>query len=1174
MARLRTCLGLILAVLVLLGPGAPRAQTQDNGMIVGYLEDLLSSEGRVVQFSGITGLLSSQATIGAITIADTDGIWLRISDARIDWTRRDLLSGIVTVNALSAASIEIIRPPVASGSTISPEATPLALPELPVSVDLRQVRVSRLSLGAPVLGVAAELSGEASFRLDESGLFARLIATRTGGEGGALRVRADLTRGAGTLDLDVDYNEPAGGLLARALGLPGTPPLALKIAGAGPLDDMNVALSLSADQAEVVAGDVRLFRGPDGYSADLTLGGAIAALLPDYAQPFFAGDSQLQAQVLRRTDGGISVPEFRLETGGAMLRGHLTTAANGYPETLGLTGRLGRPVAEELVLPFGGGRFALSLASLDLDYDRNADNTWTASIAARQVRLDDARVARLDITGGGVFDDTAGLAAIFTGDTALKIDGVSAPSDHVLAALAPQATGHLAWHWTAGAPLVLDNLRLSSDRLNLVAGGGIGGPVFTGNVSLRSDDLRWLDAFFASASPAGAAEGQFDGWADLWSGQFDGLITLQGQDLAIGQDRIDGLLRGAATLSAEARRNEAGITLRKLGLNTPHISGTASGRLATDRREAQLDLAFPDLAQLTPALSGAGGLTASLSGSPEATSLDLAFQSDAGPGVTLAGMLGEANNLAGTAIALPLALVNEVLPDTALRGRLDGAFTVTGDLGQPAIGFDADIKGFGMALLEGYGLGTSDISAKGGWQGGRVTFERYAITDSSGLSASGKGWVDPGSQQMGLAAAGQLPLSLVPRALGQTDILAGGVARFDLAILGPLDLPILDGTATVSDATLGLSTWNTSLGDVTAVLEFQGRSVRVVTVSAQARAGGSIRASGSVGLTPDLPLDMAIEMSGFRYSDNALISTELDGNLSLGGTLATGAVLSGVLSPRSVDITLNPVVAEATGLADISHRNAPAAVTATLAKAGLLQSGGATGEIGLNLQLSAPRRIFVRGRGLDAELGGDLLLTGSTSDVVASGGFRLIRGRLDFLGKRLNLTEGTLTFAGSLDPRIDFAAQAQSDGLEARVRLSGSADAPEITLSSTPDLPEDEILARLIFSRDIANLSVLQITRLASAMAELAGRSDAGIVERLRRAAGVDNLDLKTGDDGTTSGVLGKYLQENIYSEVEVDTGGKAKVSINLDLGPEVTVRGSVDTENSGGIGVFFERDY
>lgn len=1175
MVMMRSILGLILLALALLVPaGAPHAQTEGNGMMVTYLEDILSDDGREVRFADISGLLSSQAVIGSITIADRDGIWLRISGARIDWTRRDLLAGKVTVNALSAERIEIIRPPLAENTGLSPEAAPIVLPDLPVSVDLRQVRVDRLILGAPVLGVAAELSADAAFRLDKNGLAAKLNARRSKGTGDGLRFRADLAREAGTLDLALDYFEPSGGLLARALDLPGRPPLALTIAGVGPLDDMIVELVLAADRKDVAKGNIRLLRGPDGYSADLDLSGAIAPLLPDYAQPFFAGESQLQAQILRRPDGGISLPDFRLETGGAMLRGNLVTGANLYPERLDVRGRLGRSVAEELVLPFGGGQFALALAALDLEYDRNADNQWTASITARQVRLGDARIEALDLTGGGVLEGNPDQSGIFSGDMALKITGTSAPPDHPVAALAPLTTGHLAWHWNSGAPVLLKNMRLSSDKLNLNAQGSISGSVFTGDAELRSDDLRWLDAFVASASPGGAAQGQFDGWADFWSGQFDGRITLEGRDLAIGQNRIDDLLRGAAEIRADMRRDQAGITLRGLNLTTPLVTGTASGLLASGRHAAEVDLQFGDLSELTTALTGAGRLTANLAGNETATTVDLAFKADTGAAMELAGTLGKTANLSGKAIALPMELLAEILPDTAPRGRLDGSFTLSGDLARPEIGFDADIRGFGMAVLDGYGLGLSDISAKGDWQDDRLTFQDYTLVNTTGLNAAGKGWIEPGAQAMGLAAAGQLPLSLVPEALGQTDILAGGVARFDLAVLGPFSAPILDGTATLGDATLGLPSWNTVFSDIMAVLEFQGRSVRVAAASARVRAGGSIRASGNVGLGADLPLDMSIMMSGFRYSDNALITTELDGDLSLGGTLATGAVLSGELVPRFVDITLNPVVAEATGLSGISHRNTPRAVTATLARAGLLKRGGAGGEIGLDVALSAPRRIFVRGRGLDAELGGELQLSGSTSDVVAAGGFRLIRGRLDFLGKRLTLTEGILTFAGSLDPRIDFLAEARTNGLDALVRLSGSALAPEIALSSSPDLPDDEILARLIFGRDITSLSVLQITRLASALAELSGQVDAGIVERLRRAAGVDNLDLKTDDDGTTSGVLGKYLQENIYSEVEVDSGGKAKVSINLDLGADVTLRGSVDSESSGGVGVFFERDY
>lgn len=60
-----------------------------------------------------------------------------------------------------------------------------------------------------------------------------------------------------------------------------------------------------------------------------------------------------------------------------------------------------------------------------------------------------------------------------------------------------------------------------------------------------------------------------------------------------------------------------------------------------------------------------------------------------------------------------------------------------------------------------------------------------------------------------------------------------------------------------------------------------------------------------------------------------------------------------------------------------------------------------------DLTINAPNQIFVRGRGVDAELGGDMRLTG-TRVPIPIGHLELIRGRVDLLGKRFDLAEGLI----------------------------------------------------------------------------------------------------------------------------------------------------------------------
>jgi len=216
----------------------------------------------------------------------------------------------------------------------------------------------------------------------------------------------------------------------------------------------------------------------------------------------------------------------------------------------------------------------------------------------------------------------------------------------------------------------------------------------------------------------------------------------------------------------------------------------------------------------------------------------------------------------------------------------------------------------------------------------------------------------------------------------------------------------------------------------------------------------------------------------------------------------------------------------------------------------------------------------VRGRGVDAELGGEIRLTGNARQPIPIGKLELIRGRVDLLGKRFDMTEGIIELQGSLIPVIRLVAETQQDDITTRIIIDGEAYDPEITFESSPEMPQEEVLSQLLFGRGLDNISALQAAQLASAVATLAGKGGEGIIGRLRASTGLDDLDLATDDEGNVSVRAGKYLSENLYTDVQVGGDGKTELNLNLDINKALTARGSVDSEGESAIGLFYERDY
>ena len=73
----------------------------------------------------------------------------------------------------------------------------------------------------------------------------------------------------------------------------------------------------------------------------------------------------------------------------------------------------------------------------------------------------------------------------------------------------------------------------------------------------------------------------------------------------------------------------------------------------------------------------------------------------------------------------------------------------------------------------------------------------------------------------------------------------------------------------------------------------------------------------------------------------------------------------------------------------------------------------------------------------------------------------MIRGTLSIAGQSLTFSKGEVSFSGGglTDPSIDFVATSSTSTVTANLEVSGYASDPKIRLYSTPELPQDEVLA-------------------------------------------------------------------------------------------------------------------
>lgn len=225
----------------------------------------------------------------------------------------------------------------------------------------------------------------------------------------------------------------------------------------------------------------------------------------------------------------------------------------------------------------------------------------------------------------------------------------------------------------------------------------------------------------------------------------------------------------------------------------------------------------------------------------------------------------------------------------------------------------------------------------------------------------------------------------------------------------------------------------------------------------------------------------------------------------------------------------------------------------------------------LDFKVDAPRRIFVRGRGLDSEWEAHLVIKGTANAPTLSGTAGLLKGSFDFAGRRFTLDGGQIIFTGArkIDPLLDIKAREQMNGHDVTLALSGPLSQPSISLSSSPPLPEDEILSRLLFGESVADLSPLQAVQLASALSTLSGGGGLDLVGATRSVLGLDRLNIDMpGDDAAGTRITGgKYLTDDVYFEVSTETGsGITRGTLEWSLTKSLSLRSRMSSSQDNSI--------
>ncbi|MGR9131139.1 translocation/assembly module TamB domain-containing protein [Rhizobium leguminosarum] len=617
----------------------------------------------------------------------------------------------------------------------------------------------------------------------------------------------------------------------------------------------------------------------------------------------------------------------------------------------------------------------------------------------------------------------------------------------------------------------------------------------------------------------------------------------------------EGTLSASAITSGTPANPIVDFKLNWKDAATSHTKAAGLSRLAL----AATGKYAGDRLDFDAALNGSGGIALKATGN-----------------LAIAGTSIKSLDVTANTTNLPASIANGFVPGLAAEGAVSATAKATGALSAPSVDFKVDWKNAATSQTKGAGLSPFSIGASGKLAGNRLTVDT-SLAGDAGMSLKGGGSVViTGNRALDMRFNGNLPFAVLGAPLAQQGLVADGVATVNLQIGGTAAAPVINGTVSTSGAKLVDVRRNLAVNNLAATVTFNGSQAVISRLSGNLGGGGTISASGTIGIQPagGFPADISIKLDKAVYVDGTLVVSTVNGTVGLRGPIMN-ATLSGKLRLDKTSITVPEKLPTSLREVDIRHKNAPRAVLAQLRDDGERKPGEKSSVITLDLEIDAPSHIFVRGRGIDAELGGRVTIRGTAAAPIVTGGFIMRRGRMTILNRRLDFSDKSrITFAGDLTPALDMEATSASGSTTLTVDVAGLATDPAITFSSSPQLPQDEVLAQLIFGQSMSKLSPVQIAQLADAVSQLAGNRSTSLFEGLRNQLGVDDFDVSTDSKGQTSVSVGRYLNDRTYFELQQGGSAGAKAVINLDVGRGVKLRGAAGGNGAGEAGIVYEREY
>jgi translocation and assembly module TamB len=450
---------------------------------------------------------------------------------------------------------------------------------------------------------------------------------------------------------------------------------------------------------------------------------------------------------------------------------------------------------------------------------------------------------------------------------------------------------------------------------------------------------------------------------------------------------------------------------------------------------------------------------------------------------------------------------------------------------------------------------------------------------------------------VGLAATGalamqirapNLPLDML-RSMVPGITHSSGVLNLDLRADGSLQQPRLNGALTLDNGALQLTMTGERYRDIRMRIMLAGDRIDIQEFHVGSQTGAlEVRGSAQLAGVTLQQVNVTIQAREFTAMNTPGIQAMTSMELVVRGSLQEMTATGTVTVPR-VRVQMNKV--PGTGPRVVQ----PWELTVEGVYGPGPQAVGANGEGGTkpiriegplpflraDIRVDIPRNAWVQGPGTAIEASGNLHITKELEQpFVLSGAITIVRGFASVYGKRFVISQGEVIFTGTpeINPQLDLTITHTVSGYVVAIHVEGRAREPQVRFSSTPELPQTDILSLLIVGKTMDRLTSSEQQNVSSQLTGAAGSIVAGqLQEVLGGALGLDTLSIGAGENfGGGSVSIGQYVTQNIFLSYEVgmEKGGGNRVGVEYSVTPQLKLKGSTSDRGASAVDFLWRCDY